>query len=915
MSFISKLAHLGIVISLLFTLAIGLFADTPTAHAAAYPCTDAGLNSALTNGGFATFNCAAPTILNINEKKTVTKNLTIDGGGLLTIRFNRAVTINRMLTVTIQATQISDAAVDPTGYCNRDPSRDYFLKGEANNIVLAGVTYDYLKVPNVIYEYTGGVNGNVVTVSNSKTLNSSVLYVTSSYSNNTAKVENFEGGLVVFGSTTSIKNSKLDNFRISSSASGLVENVQVNGNYSLFFGGVSAVKNSLFKGNGGLVNDRLGGKLTVTNSVFQSAYSPYSSGLSSSPIILNQGEMTLSNSTVARNIVSPAYETYYFAPEEPKPELGECAAPEENPLPKAPQPAEASKMVGVIENRKLINAETAPNLTIINSTIAENETLSNQTADTFSAIAARDGTVTLKNTILYNNKGTTGAENCAGNIVDGGNNIQFPGTSCGTSIPSQDPKLTPHSNNGGIGIDLGGTSYAPLVGSPLLDAGNNAVCAAAPINNLDGRGYKRPVGGACDIGAIEGAVGALTGSGSYFYSISPSRLYDSRPTATDKVLGGDGVLAPGNTRTLKAVGNFGIPTNATAILANVAVTNANGGGFLSAFPANQADSGTSTVNWYVNGGRTVSNFAIIGLSPSGEFKLQTGVNSANVIVDVVGYLTPTADTGAGIFKPLGGRLYDSRPNTPANPNTALGAGEGKLTKTSNARTIQVTGNLNIPNTAKAVIVNLTTSNTTGAGFFTLYPSGGTAPNVATLNWGDKTQGNIPRDVANMAIVPLSSDGKMSIVAGGNSDTAGGEVIIDVAGYVDGNTATSGQFVPVVPNRLYDSRPTEPLYAGGLRKGVLEAKSDRFFFVAGALGIPSSAKAVVVRVVTVDVKGGGFLGFFGQTYNGVSSVNVNGANQQIANLAIVSLNDLGRINLRNGGVNPMGMVIDLIGYIN
>ena len=39
-----------------------------------------------------------------------------------------------------------------------------------------------------------------------------------------------------------------------------------------------------------------------------------------------------------------------------------------------------------------------------------------------------------------------------------------------------------------------------------LDAANDAICAASPVNNLDPRGIIRPVGPHCDIGAYEGTL-------------------------------------------------------------------------------------------------------------------------------------------------------------------------------------------------------------------------------------------------------------------------------------------------------------------------------------------------------------------------------------------------------------------------
>jgi hypothetical protein len=42
-----------------------------------------------------------------------------------------------------------------------------------------------------------------------------------------------------------------------------------------------------------------------------------------------------------------------------------------------------------------------------------------------------------------------------------------------------------------------------LAGSPAIDAGSDAVCAAAPVSGKDQRGIARPYGAHCDIGASE----------------------------------------------------------------------------------------------------------------------------------------------------------------------------------------------------------------------------------------------------------------------------------------------------------------------------------------------------------------------------------------------------------------------------
>ncbi|HEX7101552.1 MAG TPA: choice-of-anchor Q domain-containing protein [Nitrolancea sp.] len=58
--------------------------------------------------------------------------------------------------------------------------------------------------------------------------------------------------------------------------------------------------------------------------------------------------------------------------------------------------------------------------------------------------------------------------------------------------------LGPLASNGGPTQTM-----ALLPGSPAIDAGEDTVCAASPVNGLDQRGYTRPAGSPCDIGAFE----------------------------------------------------------------------------------------------------------------------------------------------------------------------------------------------------------------------------------------------------------------------------------------------------------------------------------------------------------------------------------------------------------------------------
>jgi hypothetical protein len=226
--------------------------------------------------------------------------------------------------------------------------------------------------------------------------------------------------------------------------------------------GTLTVTNSTFSGNsaeeyGGAIRiDFDGGAVTVTNSTF----TDNSSG-DAGAIWNNGGAVTVTNSTFAGN--------------------------------------SGSIYGGAIENY-------GGTLTVTNSTFSGNS------APTCGAIGntafcgdTRDAPcpATLTNTIVAN---STQGGNCSGKITDGGHNLDD-GTTCGFSaangsLSSTNPQLAP----AGLQSNGGPTqTFALQAGSPAINAGDESVCAAAPVNSLDQRGYVRPGTGAanCSIGAFE----------------------------------------------------------------------------------------------------------------------------------------------------------------------------------------------------------------------------------------------------------------------------------------------------------------------------------------------------------------------------------------------------------------------------
>jgi predicted outer membrane repeat protein len=134
-------------------------------------------------------------------------------------------------------------------------------------------------------------------------------------------------------------------------------------------------------------------------------------------------------------------------------------------------------------------------LTIRNSTFS-----GNNAALLGGAIYAESGTINIYNTIMANSVNPSDCYKTTATTITGSNNLieaDGPGAfACGTTAPiNSDPDLLPLA---------GSPAYYPLnVTSPAIDGGDDAVCAAAPVNNTSQNGANRTQGQHCDIGSFE----------------------------------------------------------------------------------------------------------------------------------------------------------------------------------------------------------------------------------------------------------------------------------------------------------------------------------------------------------------------------------------------------------------------------
>jgi hypothetical protein len=198
-------------------------------------------------------------------------------------------------------------------------------------------------------------------------------------------------------------------------------------------------------------------------------------------------------------------------------------------------------------------------VTLVYQTISSNN--ASGTLDEGGGINITDGTLLLENSIVA---GSTFGSNFYvpfGGLTDGGNNLSSDESftfSSPTSHNNTDPMLGSLSDNGGP------TKTMPLLaGSPAIDAAN---CADGPP--YDQRGYLRPAGASCDIGAFEyGAVPVFTIGGVISGYIPPGgvNISDGARSVTSDGLGNylfSGVVAGNYTVTPSAgPGVFFTPTS------------------------------------------------------------------------------------------------------------------------------------------------------------------------------------------------------------------------------------------------------------------------------------------------------------------------------------------------------------------
>ncbi|MDQ2724080.1 MAG: hypothetical protein M3Y36_01070 [Actinomycetota bacterium] len=274
----------------------------------------------------------------------------------------------------------------------------------------------------------------------------------------------------------------------------------------------------------------------------------------------------------------------------------------------------------------------------------------------------------------------------------------------------------------------------------------------------------------------------------------------------------------------------------------------------------------------------------------------------------------TAASGAGAYQPLAPtRITDTRPGS-GQPNAGM--------KLRPAGTLNVTVPAAVPATATAVSLSVTAVDGTSNGYLTVYPTG-QAPLSPTsdVNYVPGSPGcSVPSCTVSNLVVSKVNGGQVTIANG--SSTGSVDVVVDLEGYFDPTTASSGvgHFFPMAPYRVADTRcgsPAPPSLCADETQLTTHTASPG---PAGVLDVPLTPVsmpglgigAAEVQVTATTTSAPGFLTAYAGGATRPTASNVNFAPGETAsNRAIVPVGPNGDINIYNSA-GKTDVVVDVVG---
>ena len=379
---------------------------------------------------------------------------------------------------------------------------------------------------------------------------------------------------------------------------------------------------------------------------------------------------------------------------------------------------------------------------------------------------------------------------------------------------------------------------------------------------------------------------------------APVRLLDTRPTTFTGPSNLQGPFPQFAILDLPIAASGVIPSTATSIAVNVTSTDSLTPFYVQVLPTLAgAIGGFSTIN-IASPAQIRPNFAIV---PIGQGSISIFIpTGGNIIVDAMGYFTPV-DAAAPAVAP--GRFVPINPRRALDTRPAQGGpvpagwvahkpAVGEIVR------VEVPPDTGVPASGvSALVVNVTATEASGPGFLQAIPTGNGTGATSTVNYVAN------ENAATHAIVPLGAGGTISVFTSNSS-----HIVVDVMGYITDSTeqsTTAGLFVPVPPDRYYDSRiAPNSIHAGGSTVGVQLAGPP--------FAVPVGAAALSMNLTSDAATGPGFVTVYPADGAFPLASNLNYvATTPVANAALVKLSAAGTLNTF---VNvATHVIVDVNGY--
>lgn len=361
--------------------------------------------------------------------------------------------------------------------------------------------------------------------------------------------------------------------------------------------------------------------------------------------------------------------------------------------------------------------------------------------------------------------------------------------------------------------------------------------------------------GTAALSATVSAASAAVPVRGTFTPLDPARVLDTRD-GTGVAGQHPGPLGEGQVTKLHMAGVAGVPeTGAGAVVLNITATAAPEAGYIVAFPCGLPRPNASSLNFAK--GVDTPNLVTVKLGTNGDVCI-FAAKETQLVADVSGFY---ADDFAAV---PGYRYHEVEPSRLLDTRDGTGLVNGRAPGVFTANEVlalDVTGVGGVPaDGARAITLNMTTADATGAGYLTVFPCDRPRPGVSNLNFDPAVSA-----VANLVTVRIPESGQICIYA-----SAPVQVIADVQGYFA--PGPSSVFTSVSPLRVLDTR--DGTGVAGSKVGPMGKAEQLRLHIAGVGGVPADARAVLLNVTVTAANGTGFVSVYpcGQPFPKISNLN-------------------------------------------